>query len=178
MEEHAKFGCKNIGLGMMPVDVITDEVQCKKTVEALNLAGEMMQRNGFAFFYHHHHYEFFKHGKESVFDYILKNAPYISFTADTYWLQYGGVSIEDTVSRLQGRVGCVHLKDYKTHYYDEKYQPIFAPLGEGTLNFQKIVKTMKENGVKYFLIEQDNAADLPDTMQPILQSLSYAKNSL
>ena len=178
MEEHAYFGCKNIGLGMMPFDVIRDEKRCKETVEKLNAAAEKMQKAGFKFFYHHHHFEFIKQNGETVFDYIVRNAPSVNFTLDTYWLQYGGVDVCDTVKRLNGRMECVHLKDYKTHYYDERYQPIFAPLGEGTLNFPKIVKTMKENGVKYFLIEQDNAADLPDAMQPILQSISYAKNSL
>ena len=180
MEEHAKFGCKNIGLGMMPVDVITDEVQCKKTVEALNLAGEMMQRNGFAFFYHHHHYEFFKHGKESVFDYILKNAPYISFTADTYWLQYGGVSIEDTVSRLQGRVGCVHLKDYKIDKKQEGngLEPRFAPVGEGNIDFQKAVKAFKAAGAEYFFVEQDDACSYEDPLGQVKSSVEYIKKEL
>ena len=57
MEEHAKFGCKNIGLGAMPPDAIADESRCKQMIEQLNKAGEVMQQNGFSFFYHHHHFE-------------------------------------------------------------------------------------------------------------------------
>ena len=31
MEEHDKFGCKNIGLGMMPLSVLAEESAFKKT---------------------------------------------------------------------------------------------------------------------------------------------------
>ena len=39
MEDHAVFGCKNIGLGMMPVEIILDEKKCKETIAALNESG-------------------------------------------------------------------------------------------------------------------------------------------
>ena len=35
-EEHKTFGCTNIGLGMMPLDIIKDEQKCKETIAALN----------------------------------------------------------------------------------------------------------------------------------------------
>ena len=178
MEEHKLFGCKNIGLGMMPISCIHDETECKQAIEKLNAAAEKMQKAGFKFFYHHHHFEFFKYGEQTIFEYMIENAPYINFTLDTYWLQYGGADVCETIERLKGRIECVHLKDYKIAYTEEKHQPVFAPLGDGTLNFPKIVKTMRKNGVKYFLIEQDNAADLPDSMQLILKSLAYANNRL
>jgi hypothetical protein len=54
MEEHALFGCKNIGLGAMPEAVIKDEAACKQTIAKLNAAAEKMHAKGFKFFYHHH----------------------------------------------------------------------------------------------------------------------------
>ena len=104
MEEHAKFGCKNIGLGMMPLATILNKEELYKTVADLDAAGERMKKNGFGFFYHHHHYEFYKHDGETVFDYILKNAENINFTLDSYWLQYGGVDICNTIDKLNGRI--------------------------------------------------------------------------
>ena len=111
MEEHSRFGCKNIGLGMMPANIIADEKACKAKIEELDAAGERMEKNGFKFFYHHHHFEFFKYGGESVFDYMIKNAKHINFTADTYWLQFGGVNVCEYLKKLAGRIECVHLKD-------------------------------------------------------------------
>ena len=78
MEEHAKFGCKNIGLGMMPLSILAEEDAFKKTVDDLNRAGERMEKNGFKFFYHHHHFEFIKLSNgETAFEYMIKHAPNI-----------------------------------------------------------------------------------------------------
>ena len=182
MEEHARFGCKNIGLGMMPIATIVDKDEVRKTIEDLNRAGERMEKNGFKFFYHHHQFEFYRHDGETVFDYILKNAPYINFTLDSYWLQYGGVDICDTVDRLKGRIACVHIKDYMIDVktVDEKLrlEPRFAPVGDGTIDFKAFVEHARAAGAKYFLVEQDNASKLPDTLGQVERSIRYITENL
>ena len=183
MEEHAKFGCKNIGLGAMPPDAIADEVRCKQMIEQLNKAGEVMQQNGFSLFYHHHHFEFFKHGGQTVFEYMIENAPAINFTVDTYWLQYGGVSIMDFLPKLDGRMECVHLKDYRIETplkADAPFSlnPRFAPVGEGTIDFVKVAAQMKELGAKYFIVEQDNACEFPDPYAQVQSSIDYIRKEL
>jgi hypothetical protein len=50
MEEHARFGCKNIGLGAMSGKIIADEDAYKAKIEELDTAGEKMEKNGFKFF--------------------------------------------------------------------------------------------------------------------------------
>lgn len=179
MEEHSLFGCKNIGLGMMPFEVVSDEKQFKETVALLNEAGERMAKKGFKFFYHHHHSEFFKHNGQTAFDYMVENAPYINFTVDTYWLQFGGVDVKDTLRKLKGRIECAHLKDYQIVYTEggqpRPFAPEFAPVGDGVMDFPSIIEVMKEVGVKYFLVEQDNASRLPDTMAQVQRSIEYLK---
>ena len=184
MEEHARFDCKNIGLGAMPKTAIANKEEAYKTIEALDRAGEKMQKNGFRFFYHHHHYEFFKHDGETVFDYILKNAQNINFTLDSYWLQYGGVDIRDTLSKLNGRIECVHMKDYmialKPATEDGKtdFEPRFAPVGDGTIDFATFTEYARKAGAKYFLVEQDNASKLPDTLGQVERSIRYITENL
>jgi len=182
MEEHSRFGCKNIGLGMMPIATIVDKDEVRKTIEDLNRAGERMEKNGFKFFYHHHQFEFYRHDGETVFDYILKNAPHINFTLDSYWLQYGGVDICDTVDKLKGRIECVHMKDYMidVKIVDEKLrlEPRFAPVGDGTIDFKAFVEHAKAAGAKYFLVEQDNASKLPDTLGQVERSIKYITENL
>lgn len=178
MEEHASFGCYNIGLGAMPGDIIVDEGKCKETIAKLDDAGKRMKEKGFKFFYHNHHIEFYKHNGQTVFDYMIENAPNINFTADTYWLQFGGVNILDYLDKLKGRIECVHLKDYGVFKKDNWFEPKFTSVGDGNIDFVKVVAKMKELGVKYYLVEQDNAADLPDTLAPIERSIKYINNKL
>lgn len=182
MEEHDKFGCKNIGLGMMPIDTIIEEKVCKQKIEQLDRAAERMEQNGFSFFYHHHHFEFLKYGDQTVFEYMIENAPHINFTADTYWLQYGGADVVRFLERLRGRIKCVHLKDYKIVQERvngaPRLKPDYAPLGEGTLDFKRIVQKMRELEAEYYFVEQDNAVDFPDPIGQVEISAKYAIEEL
>ena len=184
MEDHAVFGCKNIGLGSISPVNIVDEYKLKKNIEALNSAAELMHKNGFSFFCHHHHYEFYRHKNETVFDYILKNAPYINFTLDTYWVQFGGANILDLLGKLDGRIGCVHLKDYKIDRVTSQNEevalaPRFAPVGSGLLDMKAIVDKMRSLNTKYYFVEQDDACTAYENpLGQVESSIRYIKEEL
>ena len=180
MEEHSRFGCRNIGLGAMDRALIPNKEALYAEIEKLENAGKKMAENGYKFFYHNHHFEFFKHGDETVLDYMIKNAPHINFTLDTFWVQFGGASIADVVDKLAGRIECVHLKDYKLFENKDAlagFEPRFAPVGDGTIDFKSLIPKMQAAGVKYFLVEQDNAADLPDPLGQVERSIKYLKEN-
>ena len=114
---------------------------------------------------------------------MIENAPHVSFTLDTYWVQYGGGDIADYVQRLSGRIGCVHLKDYRiVTERDERSKlickPRFCPVGDGNINFKKLVPLMREAGTKYFIVEQDNAVDFDDPFAQVEASVRYIREEL
>lgn len=186
MEDHSVFGCKNIGLGGTGAQAIIDKDNRKKMVEALNAAAEKMQKNGFNFFMHNHHYEFFRHDDEceTFLDYVLKNAPAINFTLDTYWAHFGGADVIALLDKLKGKVACVHLKDYRIGYKTDEegritFAPKFAPVGEGSLNMKAIVDKMKLVGTKYFFVEQDDACtEYDDPLGEVERSIKYIAKEL
>ncbi len=180
MEEHAKFGCKNIGLGCIPPNMFADEYTVKEKIEKLNLSAEKMSKNGYSFFYHNHHFEFYRYGTQTVFDYMIENAPYFNFTLDTYWAQYGGVNVLDLIERLKGRIACVHLKDYLVGApldpsAEFALSPRFAPVGDGNIDFKKLIPKMKELGTEYFIVEQDNAVEFDNPFGQVERSINYLK---
>lgn len=177
MQEHRLFGCRNIGLGMMP---IRDEAETIDIMAQLNEAGRIMAEEGYTFFYHFHHYEFRKLSSgQRIIDYMIENCPYIHFTADTYWMQYGGVDVCEYLEKMQGRIGCVHVKDYRIdRNSDGNMVPCFAPVGEGNMNFPVIVETAKRCGAQYFLVEQDDATDYDDPLEQVGMSIRYIQNKL
>ena len=182
MDEHASFGCKYIGLGALPRDIITDEVKVKSTIEALEGAAERMAARGFSFFFHNHHTDCYKHGGETVLDYMIRTCPHFNFTLDTYWLQFGGLSVADYIKKLSGRIACVHLKDYKmTASVNDggslTFSPIYAPVGEGNLDFGSYYPLMKAAGVEHYLVEQDNATSFPDPLDEVRRSILYIKEN-
>ena len=189
MEEHASFGCRNIGLGSIPIhsllsdDGVINEADCKAALQKLEQAGAHMAKNGFRFFLHNHQFEFMRMSNgERIFDYILASTPHINITLDTYWLQYAGMDILATVEKLKGRIGCVHLKDYKIvkNLDTDQFEcrPAFECVGYGNMDFKSIVPKMKEAGTEYFLVEQDNASDYPDPLQQVERSIRYILTEL
>lgn len=179
MREHAYFGCKNIGLGKLPNDMLLNRELYKATVDKLELSAEKMAGEGFSFFYHNHQFDLYQIDGKPAIDYMIECAPSIHFILDTYWLQYGGVSIMDYVEKMSGRIEFVHLKDYKVAARKDGdniiFKPTFAPVGDGTTNFKALVPKMLEAGTKYFLVEQDDAAKHPDPLVPIKRSIDYLK---
>ena len=183
MEEHLSFGCKNIGLGMMPAKHFDDDDDFKRVVEKLNKAGEYLSKNGFKFFYHHHHYELTNNLDGGTrLEYMINNAKHINFTLDTYWLQYGGVDILSYIDKMQGRIDCVHLKDYKIvrdlESEDIVYKPRFAPVGYGNIDFNVVINKMKNAGVKYYFVEQDDAVSYDNPLEQVIMSANYIKKEL
>lgn len=176
MKDHDVFGCKNIGLGALPFDAYPNEKTAKGLIDKLEKSAQIMKKNGFSLFFHHHYYEFYKFdGKTHLMDYIITNAPDVNITVDTYWLQYGGVDVVDFIGKLNGRMGCVHLKDYGivTTNGAQPMKTDFVPVGDGTLNFNKIIDACIKSGTKYFFVEEDNACDKADPISEITRSAKY-----
>lgn len=175
IKEHLSFNCKYIGLGALDRALYNNEKKLKDAIKDLEKAASKISKKGLTFFFHNHNFEFRKLSNgETIYDYIIRTAPHIHFTLDTYWVQYGGRCIIKTIESVKNRVECVHLKDYMIN---EKLIPEFAPLGDGVLDFKAIVKAAKKAGTKYFLIEQDNAAEKPKGFNDVLRSIKYIKEN-
>ena len=179
MEENAAFGCKNIGLGSVSYDIVSDKARLVDLTEKLERVGERMKQGGFTFFYHHHHTEFYKHGDQTAIDYILRNAPSVHVITDTYWVYFGGENPVAFLHRVSGRCECMHLKDYRLMREDSGWvKPNFAPVGSGTLDFPAIVSAAFSAGTKYFFVEQDDAGEYPDPLGEVKKSIDYIKENL
>ena len=176
MEEHESFGCHNIGLGSLSKAGYADENSFKQTVDMLAERAAYMKKNGFEFFYHHHNIEFIKFGEKTGFDYIVENAPEVNITLDTYWLQCGGADVCETIKKLKGRIVCSHLKDYMMVKTEDWCKNVFAPVGDGNLDFKKIIPLLRESGSEYCLVEQDNAVDFANPLDQVKRSIDYLKN--
>ena len=174
MEEHASFGCKNIGLGALPLAEMREDNAVKELIERLNTAGGLFKENGFSLYYHNHNYEFSKNSEgKTWFDYILENAENVYFTLDFYWVHYGGASVSETLNKAKGRVGCVHLKDYKTERSGSEFKPRFAAIGDGNMDIPRLIDTARNCGTEYFFVEQDDACDYPNPFGEVEKSIRF-----
>ena len=143
--KHKSFGCKYIGIGMIPggaagYDAFRDAF--------LNVS-HVFAENDCLLMYHNHDFEFIK---DNLIDRMVNDFPEreIGFTLDTYWIQAAGGDSAEWIRKLKGRVPCIHLKDMG---FNDKM--IMTPIYEGNMNFDAIIEACRYAGTEYLLVEQD-----------------------
>lgn len=146
--DHNVFGCDNIGIGWYGFDD-TKEKYDEFLRLFLPVAKGLCERGKY-FMYHNHDQEFNKIDDKLVLQKLTEDfAPNeMGFILDTFWVQAGGGDPAWWLEKLNGRVPCIHLKDYA---YGRKV----AVLGEGNLNFDRIFEKAESSGTEYMLVEQD-----------------------
>lgn len=176
--DHKSFNCNRIGLGYVNYATMSEEERVDKIKELQEIAVNLKKYDA-EFYYHNHHYEFIKlaDGK-TIYDHIIEECPDVKFIMDTFWLQVGGVNILEYVKKASGRIECVHLKDYTLNFKENgAYEAKFAPIGDGNINFKKIIPEMVKAGTKYFLVEQDDATIYEDPFGQVARSIKYLKEN-
>lgn len=158
IEDHKIMGCTNIGIGSMPDEYRNDIESVRKFVKDFEAPAKLMKENGMIFQYHNHAFEFQKDNGKYLFDVLVNETDpdLLHFILDTYWVQYGGKNPVEIFYDLKGRIDVCHFKDMKLISHEQR----FAPIGEGNLDWDKIIKACEDTGVEYAMIEQDNCYGL------------------
>lgn len=153
LNKHRVFDCNYVGIGCMPP--WATEENTYKFIEDFKEPAKILKGNGGKLFYHNHHCEFKRCSDgEMIFDKLINafEPSEMSFTLDTYWVQYGGGDVCSYIEKMKGRCECIHLKDLAIVNDEQR----MAPVGSGSMDFKKIIKAAESSGVEYLLVEQDN----------------------
>lgn len=140
---------------------MTDDVE--RLANVLNTIARKAKAAGLEFLYHNHNFEFVKNKNGIVpIDYLLENLDpkYVNFQMDLYWVTKAGADPVAYFERYPGRFKIWHVKDM-----DEEGR--FAPVGQGTIDFKRILEHAKLSGMKYYIVEQDQMFDGMDPMEAI-----------
>ncbi|MBP1587674.1 MAG: sugar phosphate isomerase/epimerase [Clostridia bacterium] len=154
IDEHKIFGCRLIGVGSLPGGFDAPDAFDRFIREYREPAG-MIAEKGLYFMYHNHQFEFAK--DKSGLRGIEKMAESFSpsemgFTLDAYWIQFAGADPALWIRNLSGRVPAIHLKDMAIEGGTQK----MAVVGEGNINFGRVLYEAENAGTEYLLVEQDN----------------------
>ena len=168
--DHKVFNCRNIGLGSIPGGKVNEETYAKFVADFKPVA-EVFKKEGHKLFYHNHQREFARSENGQLFmeRFLDDFTPdLLGITFDTYWAQVGGVNPAEWLGKMKGRVECIHLKDMKIIDKEQK----MAYVGEGNINFPKIIEVAEQVGVEYMLVEQDDCGDM-DPFECLKRSHDY-----
>jgi len=126
----------------------------KKFADTFNQKGEICKKNGIRFSYHNHEYSFKELEGQLPQDVLMKNtdASLVDFEMDMYWVVTAGHDIETWLKKYPGRFRLCHIKD-RTKGATERDNS--CTLGEGSIDYVKIVKAARKSGVEYYIVEQE-----------------------
>lgn len=162
LEFHQQLGCKLTSVSVLPFRVIYGgRDQMLRFAGKLEELGCYFREHGLQLCFHHHQFEFRHYGDEVGLDLLLSNtsAESVGLELDTYWVARGGRSPQDMITDLAGRVKVVHLRDFQLRKKWFSLTPTDCALGQGNLDFSRIVDSCVANNVCYMAIEQ--ATDEP-----------------
>lgn len=155
------FGTNYVRIGSMPVENTYSADGYREFAHFLNDAAGELKRNGKKLLYHFHAFEFERFGNECGIDIFLDETDpeVIDIIPDTHWIHSGG---KDVVTFFEGhkeRFCYIHVKDYRIGGRAdllEGHPVMFAPVGEGNLDWEAILSWCKTHGVLSYAIEQDS----------------------
>ncbi len=163
--EHKLWGCDEIGIGCLPIRPLNDEIGAT-FINALREPLRKITDAGLTLAYHNHAFEF-ENGRDFIAE-LAEALPELNFILDVYWLTKGGKDPVAYIKNMAGRVKNIHFKDMSK----DEDQKICA-CGDGRIDFLPITKAAEEIGVKYGLVEQDNAPDAEDAYAEMAKSCRH-----
>ena len=175
IEKLKKLGCLYTTYpypGGIKLDTLAD---VKAFAARLNAAGKVLHDGGFILTYHNHHVEFRRVKNTTALELIYKHTDprYLQGEIDTYWVQFGGGDPVAWCEKLKGRLPLLHMKDYAIN---AENKVVFAEVGNGNLDWKKIVAAAEKSGCKWFMVEQDICSG--DPFDSLRQSFEYIKENL
>ncbi len=148
IEEHKILGCTYSAISHMRADSAAGYVELAGKADKW---ARLFKKHGITLAYHNHAHEFQKFDGKLALDIIFENSTTLQSEIDTYWVHYGGGVTCEWIEKMKNRLPLIHLKDYAIL----DGQPTFAEVGEGNLNFPRIIETAREAGTRWFIVEQD-----------------------
>jgi len=122
--------------------------------------GERLRSAGIDLGYHNHAHEFVHPsiGADSPFDVLVeRGGKDLLMEIDVYWVAFAGANPAAVIRRVKGRIPFIHMKDMEMIREEgsSSAKPVYAPVGEGNLDWDSIIPAAQTAGTRVWIVEQD-----------------------
>jgi sugar phosphate isomerase/epimerase len=146
----------------------------KWNADLFNKFGKQVSDAGMKFGYHNHTPEFKMYEGKTAFEHLfgMTDPKHVHIELDVGWVVVAQQDPIALLNKYKDRVIALHVKDVTKRESPDKDPPSVA-LGEGVIDWKKVIGTAKANGTKTFFYEQE----APFT-RPILASVKISGDYL
>lgn len=173
IERQQIWGCAHTAIVAMPRRFHADGADGYRRFAAdASAIGEKLAAAGITLSYHNHSFEFVRFGQQTGLDLIFAESDprYLQAEIDVYWVQHGGADPAAWIQRVAGRMPVVHYKDMEILPDGSQ---AFAEVGQGNLNWSRIVNATVETAVPWIVVEQDRCRR--DPFESLAMSYEYLR---
>ncbi|UFH56181.1 sugar phosphate isomerase/epimerase [Spirosoma sp. KNUC1025] len=152
VDQAAEGGQSFMGCAYLTPDERKTIDDYKKLAELFNKSGEVCKKAGIQFMHHNHDFEFATLDGQVPYNVILKETDpnLVKLELDLYWATKAGQDPVALIKQNPGRFPIVHMKDM-----EKTPNRAFAPVGTGSIDFQRILDVHKLAGIQHYYVEQD-----------------------
>ncbi|SDR01535.1 sugar phosphate isomerase/epimerase family protein [Flagellimonas zhangzhouensis] len=132
-------------------------------VEFLTELGKKCEKEGIQLLYHNHDMELkVDENGDKPLDYLLEHTDpkYVNFQMDLFWMTRANADPVAYFEKYPGRFKSWHVKDMDQ-------QDRFAPVGQGKIDFKRILDHKEASGMQHFFVEQDRVFDGLEPLEAI-----------
>ena len=155
LQDYETIGCRYIVIPWLGEDRRFGAALYEETIKGIPVISEGCKKHGMTLLYHNHDFEFAKTPDGTyALDQLYAEVPadVLGAEPDTCWIKVGGPDPSEWLKKYSGRCPLVHVKDFR-----RKADGVdLLALGEGEQDFPTLVKTAKECGAQWLVIEQDD----------------------
>ena len=165
--------CDFVALGAPPIDYVQNKDKFAELINIFNEKGAELLAEGIKLGYHNHHFEFAHlepHKPTLELFYERTNPKCVFSELDVHWVQRGGANPETWIRKLDGRIPVIHFKDFAI----VDRNAVYCEIGEGNLEWDKIIQACRDTNVRWYSIEQDE----PFPGRDIFESVKISFNNL
>jgi sugar phosphate isomerase/epimerase len=129
----------------------------KHAAEDFNARGAICKKHGLRYAYHPHDYPYKLVDGQLPINVLLTNTDkdLVDFQMDVYYTVTEGQDPYAYLKNHRGRFKLMHMRDVMKHRLPKGSEEESAcDLGEGIINFPKLISAAQDSGVNYFFVEQ------------------------
>lgn len=154
-------------IGMQP-----DMDAWKRKADEFNKKGEIAKKHGLKFGYHNHSYSFvFVNGLKGQKVLLDNTDPsLVCYELDMCWSEAAGENTIEHLKTYGSRYELCHVKQLAT----KEPKPQQTNLSDGIIDYKALLRAAKDNGMKYFLVEQEQYPVSP--MDSMKKDADFMKN--
>jgi sugar phosphate isomerase/epimerase len=130
----------------------------KRAADYLNAKGAGLKRHGVRFAYHNHNPELAPHGETNGLAILLEHTDpdLVCFEMDAGWIVAAGHDPVEVLRAYPSRFRLMHVKDIApTHQVNTTFRAATTAVGEGVIDWPRVLRAALASGVRHFAIEQE-----------------------